>query len=84
MSKICPECHHNLSCQFNGMGNKCYCSCHDLANDAAELWLILAKMTGEAISGTVFDSTARKAGVLLQKHNNAITDKLVRQIDKRI
>lgn len=77
---ICPECHHALSCRINGEGQHCHCKCHDLADDAALLWLKLADMTAESRGHGVRDVTATEATKLLYKHSNPDTDKVFHKL----
>jgi hypothetical protein len=79
---ICPDCHHSLSCRFDGEGRQCHCECHDLAEAAPELLHMLAEITGEAIGGTVMDVTARKAMALMNRLNKPVTDKLLLKVKK--
>lgn len=75
--KNCPDCRHQLSCRFNQQGVQYHCVCHDLADDAPELWKALAEIVAEAMGGDVSESQTRKSIKLLDKHNSPTIDKLV-------
>lgn len=82
--KLCPECHHRISCRFDGQGRCCYCDCHDLAEDAPILLFFLTTIIAEAACGNVKDVTVRKAAEVLQKHNGkSFVDCLVEEVIKQ-
>lgn len=79
----CPDCHHSPSCRFNAAGQQCYCTCHDIADDAPELLFMLTTIVAQARGGHVLDVTATEAVKLVAKHNNGVTDMLIDKIRRK-